>query len=139
MILDTTFKPSTVFKPYKSVQNDDDLIHVAAQKNNISELEKILKDKNTKIDATNNNGNTALHIASNKGFVDIVEMLINQGANIFIINKYGRTPYKCAEYCRQVEVQKIFKDAYPEYYPEYSRKRYLKQDDDYDGSKCLKK
>lgn len=41
------------------------------------------------IDAPGQAGNTALHVASSAGFIDIVKILIAAGADVGVQNAYG--------------------------------------------------
>lgn len=50
----------------------------------------------TNINDIDSFGDTALHIASNDGFIDIVEILLSKGANPNIADKMGNTPLHLA-------------------------------------------
>uniref|UniRef100_A0A6C0B378 Uncharacterized protein n=1 Tax=viral metagenome TaxID=1070528 RepID=A0A6C0B378_9ZZZZ len=41
-------------------------------------------------------GSSALHLACQKGYIDIVELLLNKGANVNIRNRSGETPLQTA-------------------------------------------
>lgn len=50
------------------------------------------------INSTNNNGDTALHLAASKGFLVCVEILLNKGASIWIKNHKSHSPLlSCAK------------------------------------------
>ncbi|XP_069681555.1 uncharacterized protein [Periplaneta americana] len=61
----------------------------------LSALECLLKNQSN-INATNLEGETALHLASSGGCQDIVKSLLNQNADINIADNYGYTPLHVA-------------------------------------------
>lgn len=66
-------------------------LHVAVQFGHIQTVERLLKAKNLEIDATDQQGMTALHIAISRGYEDVCRYLIDSGASINISTKQGRT------------------------------------------------
>lgn len=48
------------------------------------------------LNAVNNNGDSALHIAARWGFMSIVRMILGQGALRDVRNTTGKTPMQCA-------------------------------------------
>ena len=59
---------------------------------------KELLDRNAVIDQFNIDGNTPLHIASSRGNVSVVELLLNAGASVCITNSAQQS-------CLEVAVQ----------------------------------
>lgn len=57
-----------------------------------------LLNRQAALDHVNNSGNTPLHIASSYGNVNVVELLLNSGANVCIQNNQGQS-------CLDVAVQ----------------------------------
>ena len=49
------------------------------------------------VNATNQNGDTALHIAASKGSNAIVQLLVAKGAKLNLKNKLGQTPLSLTE------------------------------------------
>lgn len=66
-------------------------LHVATQYGNKEITERLLSVKNLQIDATNQDGSTALHLAISRGYEDICRDLIDKGASINITTKQGHT------------------------------------------------
>ena len=66
-------------------------LHAAAQFGHKKIIERLLSAKTLNIDATDQQGMTALHIAISRGYEDICRYLINNGASINIDKKHGRT------------------------------------------------
>lgn len=68
-------------------------IHYHASRGNINELLNELDVKHIDIDLIDqNDGTTCLHNAANNGHVEIVKLLIERKANIYIQDKYLETP-----------------------------------------------
>ena len=44
----------------------------------------------TDLDIQNKSGNTALHLSAYRGNIDIVKLLVQHGANVFLRNEKGR-------------------------------------------------
>ena len=55
-------------------------------------VSELLKTGYKKIDVRNNTGQTALHIASMKGYQEIAEMLLQHEANVEVRDEEGVTP-----------------------------------------------
>lgn len=51
-------------------------------------LVKLVLDKGTPIDAADCSGKTALHLAAKYGYLDVVELLLERGADIHILDNY---------------------------------------------------
>lgn len=73
------------FSPYA-------LILSAASQNAISELQEFLDKKPSYINKPSSSGETALHKAAAKGYLDCIKLLIERGANANVVDKQGRTP-----------------------------------------------
>jgi len=56
------------------------------------EMVKFLVENGVDINATNDVGNTALHIAADRGFDEILELLLQNKADVDIKNQLGKTP-----------------------------------------------
>ena len=66
-------------------------LHVAARFGHIRIIERLLIVKNLDIDATDQQGMTALHLAISRGYENICKYLIDNGAGINITTKEGHT------------------------------------------------
>lgn len=66
-------------------------LHHAAENINKDAMKGLLEDIHTDINALNKNGSTALHIASYHGWIDIVQLLLDNGINKNIKNIFGVT------------------------------------------------
>ena len=51
---------------------------------------------------------TPLHIASTKGFIDIVRVLVDAGASLLVENRLGWTPFQVAVQCRNRALAEYF-------------------------------
>jgi len=60
------------------------------------EVMKIIADAGADINAVNDQQNTALHLAAQRGSDKIVQYLINRGAKLDLKNKQGKTPAEVA-------------------------------------------
>ena len=56
------------------------------------EAVKVTLDFETDVNAINQAGNTALHIAAARGFSTVVQLLVDRGAKLDIRNKRDETP-----------------------------------------------
>lgn len=78
-------------------ENKLTVLHKAAQFNSIRSLSEIMPYASSElINSQNKYGETALHIAAYKGYVEIIELLIKFNANIFLKNKTGMSPLELA-------------------------------------------
>ncbi|AIL64603.1 Ankyrin repeat protein [Rickettsiales bacterium Ac37b] len=65
---------------------------------------------NNQIEVRDKLGRTALHIATEHGYLEIAELLINKGANINARDPYGKTPLCIAVEKNEREVMKLLID-----------------------------
>ena len=70
------------------------------------EIVKILLQYNPDLEIQTTNGETALHLAVELGDLEIVEMLVRKGANIYTTNKDGISPLSFAR-CNNLKVMQI--------------------------------
>lgn len=73
----------------------ESVLHIAAKKGNTSMLVLImgaLKNMRQKLDNPDQDGNTALHLAVLNGHVEAVQLLLEQGASLNVLNNAKQTP-----------------------------------------------
>mmetsp|Transcript_9641 Transcript_9641/g.13092 ORF Transcript_9641/g.13092 Transcript_9641/m.13092 type:complete len:207 (-) Transcript_9641:228-848(-) len=74
-----------------------DKLHGAVRWQKLDEVQKIYKQSPQTINkADAQNGNTAIHIASQNGHIDLVKLLISYKCNVNAQNKGGQTPLHMA-------------------------------------------
>src|SRR3989339_492603 len=90
-------------------------LHKLVKKNEIEKVKDFLKNNREKeiINAQNSYGKTPLYQACSKNCKDIVELLINKGADVNIANKNGETPlyWTCSNGCKNITELLINKGA----------------------------
>ncbi|KAK4312305.1 hypothetical protein Pmani_016258 [Petrolisthes manimaculis] len=72
------------------------LLHRSTSQGNLMVVTELLKTGYRKMDMKNNRGQTALHLASMKGFLDIAKALLEAGAFVEARNEEGITPLHLA-------------------------------------------
>jgi ankyrin repeat protein len=78
--------------------------------NKIIELESILKDNSNKsnnnskaqINLKNENGLTPLHFSADRGYVELTELLLKNGANVNEVDNEFQTPLMYAVNCENI-------------------------------------
>ena len=85
-------------------------LHYAVQNNSIK-MAEILVDSGSDIDATDNNGNTVLWRATfaSRGYGEVIDFLINNGANPDTKNNNGISALELANRIGNYDVKKYFK------------------------------
>lgn len=77
----------------------------AARHNSNTEIIKILMKYGSKAEAADDEGNTALHAAAQRGTKEVAEFLLNLGANPYARNNECKIPY---ELCTNDEIVNVF-------------------------------
>ena len=67
-------------------------LHQTCKRGNEAAVREELRMRTTDIESTASDGNTPLHVASIFGWIRIVKLLIEQGADVNAKNKRGKTP-----------------------------------------------
>jgi len=93
-----------------SGKNDEELLLDMAASGQSEKISKLLKI-DTNLDATDDLGRTALHIAVERGALDIVSLLLDQGAGRNVQDNQGRTPLLIAVYNNNLEAIQLLSDA----------------------------
>ena len=83
---------------------------LAAMKKNGEFMVSLLISHGARINATDQNGDTALHHAAQAGRLPSVRVLLNAGANLKLINRRGYTPEECARRFMQRPVVKFLRE-----------------------------
>ena len=86
---------------------------LAAMKKNGEFMVSLLISHGARINATDQNGDTALHCAAQAGNLPSVRVLLNAGANLKLINRRGYTPEECARRFMQRPVVKFLREFRP--------------------------
>jgi ankyrin repeat protein len=91
------------------------VLHLAAENNHLATLTYLVDTYPTRINVTDNYGNTPLYVASEKGHVAIVLFLLTRGAEVDHANRDGWTPLHIAIVHNHVTTVKILVQhgAYP--------------------------
>lgn len=82
----------------------------AIKKNDLGEVKILIQDLKQlggKLDHNVGKGNTFLHLAASIGHEEISLELLNQGANLNVLNDKGLTPMESALWCDQKEIASI--------------------------------
>lgn len=91
---------------------------VAAAKNDIQSVEWYMKANLFEVDATDNNGNTALILAVNKGLPDMVKKLLELGADPSLKSNKNMSPLEDACALNKLSVVKVIIPAIKEKDPD---------------------
>jgi len=86
--------PTAMDKPVN--RDGQRAIHIAAIKNNVDFMEWIVSQPGINLNIADRDGNSALHLASQSGFQDIIEILLKYGSDLNISNKKGLKPIDVA-------------------------------------------
>lgn len=65
-------------------------MHIAVSNNSIKLAKYFLNKKNKNLNARNNKGQTALHIACTTGNEDMINLLLQNGANVNVLDDKGK-------------------------------------------------
>jgi len=74
----------------------DTALTLATDVQNIVVVKQLFGVNGIKVDASNLNGDTALHIAASRDSIEIVSILLEHGASIYARNKSGQNPIHVA-------------------------------------------
>nr|XP_029730511.1 26S proteasome non-ATPase regulatory subunit 10-like [Aedes albopictus] len=67
------------------------VLHITAEKNRLAATKLLVEDLECDINCVDNDGNTPLHCAVQKGSFDVVKYLLGKRANIHVKNKRNKT------------------------------------------------
>jgi ankyrin repeat protein len=73
-------------------QHGRTLLHLLCYLNNNSSVEYLLENYNCNINIGDINGSHPIHFACQRGEIDIIKNLVNNGANVKVKNNWGITP-----------------------------------------------
>jgi len=103
--------PFCVYNPGNFTQNMH--LHMAVYLGNFTEVESLLNSK-VDVNQRDNNGNTPLHIATTKGYTQIVQLLLAHGAQD-IINNQSYSPSDIATATRNFTIWRILTEHWIAY------------------------
>ncbi|ETW27068.1 hypothetical protein PFFCH_05509, partial [Plasmodium falciparum FCH/4] len=102
-------------KHLENDNNDDnnicDILCQHVVMGDLASIKKNLKHNPSLINKKNSSGLTPLHYACDRGYIDIVKYLVNQGANINVEDSYGDTPLHMAAYSEKLNVVDFLKSV----------------------------
>ena len=85
---------TTAERPLDTITQKCSPFYMACRNNDVRKVKKLLKTlSGDDIDRMEPVGSTALHVAAYRGHKEIVSLLLKQGANRAILNKYGCLPF----------------------------------------------
>ena len=82
-------------------------IHNAAKQGNLEEVMRLIQEDPEIVDVPNENDESALHLASFNGHVEVVSYLLDHGANIYKNGSYGGTALLNASGMGHLEVVEL--------------------------------
>nr|KAJ3420617.1 hypothetical protein HK105_005467 [Polyrhizophydium stewartii] len=82
-------------------------LHVATTVGSLACVEILLRQPTINIDAADNAGNTALHLAAACREVDVLRMLLSHGADLFVKNKAGN---RASEYTQDTNIEMMLQE-----------------------------
>jgi uncharacterized protein len=85
-------------------------LHKAVVENDLYTCSSILSDGITDINSIDKDGNTALHFAADRGYIEIVKLLLSRGALLNLVDTEGNTPLMLATLCEHNDVINILKN-----------------------------
>ena len=74
-------------------KDNNSALHIAVNNNSIKMVKYFLSKRKKNINAKNNKGQTSLHLACSNGNEDIINLLIQNGANIDALDLKGNKPF----------------------------------------------
>ncbi|KAL0237198.1 hypothetical protein PCE1_000595 [Barthelona sp. PCE] len=79
----------------------------AVQLGSVDVVKRIAVWTNQKLTVTDSNGDTALHLASRLGHIEVIEFLLSTGLEVDILNRNKQTPLYCAVLADQKNVVEL--------------------------------
>jgi ankyrin repeat protein len=78
-------------------KSEKTILHSATQNNQLKVIEYIISEYPNLLNTQDFDGNTALHLAVSKGFMEVADLLISNGINVNTRNTIGQTAYNIAQ------------------------------------------
>jgi len=82
-------------------------IHIAVQKGDMALVKAVLEEYPGQIEILNTSQSTPLIVAASLGYTQVVSILLDKGANIQAVNKWGRTALHYAVEGAHLETAKL--------------------------------
>jgi ankyrin repeat protein len=96
--------------PSPIIAADSASLFKAVNSNNVQEVSALLADKPALIESVSGGGMTALHIATARGYKEIVLLLIEKGANVNARTIHDSTPLSFAVVNNHPEVSELLRE-----------------------------
>ncbi|CEP01726.1 Ankyrin repeat domain-containing protein [Plasmodiophora brassicae] len=90
---------------------EDPLLHIAAREGHAHLIDDLVKVGVCRVNARDDQGRTALHVASARNHVDVVEHLIGNGANVNAVTVFGHTPLHDATFAGSYDAMKALLES----------------------------
>jgi len=94
----------------KILKSKEDKLFKAVEEGNLAEVIRLLQkgaNVNAREKSPYTSGNTPLHLAAEKGYEDIAELLIDKGADVMALDLYRHTPLHLAALFGHAEVAEL--------------------------------
>ncbi|WVO18304.1 hypothetical protein L204_106019 [Cryptococcus depauperatus] len=88
---------SVMARPNGTDEEVQSPLHYAVSNNNVEEVQKILENDERSVNSKDEFGYTALHLAADRGFLDMTRLLLRFGADKGLKDQDGQTPIQLAE------------------------------------------
>ncbi|XP_074640428.1 fibronectin type 3 and ankyrin repeat domains protein 1-like [Tubulanus polymorphus] len=90
-------------------------LHKAVIHRDIDGIEKVLNTSDVNIDVNDKSGNSPLMVASQKGYLDVVNALIKRGADVNLQDETGKTSLMLACYAGRLNIVEILRENQASY------------------------
>lgn len=89
--------------------------HIACQGGDVTIVRSLLDRDIHQLEFRDLEGHTAIFYATGAGHVDVVELLLESGANIFAMNRQGDKPFDCARRLNDLAITQLILEKYVDF------------------------